>query len=231
MKKNFTPLVIAICSLLTSTAYAQVSNTAYASVEIDNDASSHNYLVGTMQTPASCGLQGDIGGKQIVLNWTVDETELINRFEVERSFDGVTFMTAGLVFGAERKGKEDFLYYEKVKECGSIFYRLKMYDKEQAVNYSRILTFEASANKNNDMKILNNPVTDKLSFRFQSADNFPVLVKIVDMNGRVQLSKTLSSHEGSNLIIVPNTSLFDPGTYVIELSKANERRVAKFVKQ
>ena len=108
MKKTFRPLVIAICSLLTSTAYAQVSNTAYASVEIDNDVSSHNYLVGTMQTPTSYGLQEDMSGKQIVLNWTVDETELINRFEVERSFDGVTFTTAGLVFGAEKKGKEDF---------------------------------------------------------------------------------------------------------------------------
>src|SRR5207253_803846 len=112
-----------------------------------------------------------------------------------------------------------------------IYYRLKMYDKNGVVTYSKILVFQTRAGKNNEIKILNNPATDKLSFSFQSGIDQHVDIKIFDMQGRVQLKRSFDLYTGTNFINTPFNSIFSTGTYVLEVSTATDLHSVKFVKQ
>ena len=47
-------------------------------------------------------------------------------------------------------------------------YRLKMIDKNMIVDYSRILIFQLKSTITNDIKIIGNPVKDKLTFSYYS---------------------------------------------------------------
>jgi len=175
--------------------------------------------------------QGNLNNDKITLNWTTEENETAEKFEVEKSADGKNFTTAGIVFATEKKGREDYVFYEKVNNVNKIYYRLKIYNNTQAVDYSKTLVFQSAVTNTTAMKVLNNPVTDKLTISFPSVINQNVEVKVFDMAGRVQMNQNFSIYQGANLISMPVTSAFATGVYIVELTTASERFTAKFIKQ
>jgi len=82
---------------------------------------------------------GTITKDRILLNWTLDKNQVVDKIEVERSTDEKKFVMAGLVFGTDQPDKGDYLFYEKNKKVKS-FYRLKIINKDLTVIYSSIIT-------------------------------------------------------------------------------------------
>jgi hypothetical protein len=176
------------------------------------------------------GFQGNLNNNKASLNWTIAENEIADRFEMERSFDGKNFSVVGVILGSQKTGNESYAFYETINNPGTVFYRIKMYDKSQGVSYSKTLAFQVKPD-NNELKILSNPVADKITFSFQSNSNQQVLVKIADMNGRILVNTTLNASRGSNSVSLPLTESFSRGVYVAELFLGTETLMSKFVKQ
>jgi len=78
---------------------------------------------------------------KLLFNWSTDANEMTDRFEVEKSSDGVNFKTAALVFTSEKKGLEDYKYYEMVSLNETVYYRLKIYGLNNKITYSKLLSF------------------------------------------------------------------------------------------
>jgi hypothetical protein len=174
--------------------------------------------------------QGNMNDNKVTLNWTAAENETVDYFEVDRSFDGKTFTTEAVVLGTDKPGKEDYIFQETVNNPVKVFYRLKMYDKSKAVDYSRILVFQTRTTTSSDLRILGNPAFDKLTFSFQSETNGTAEVSVLDMAGRVQVRQKMNLYQGSNLISIPLPSVLGTGMYVLELS-TDKNFTAKFIKQ
>src|SRR4030095_12086338 len=64
---------------------------------------------------------------KINLNWSVDSNESSDKFEVERSLDGTNFKMAALVFTSEKKGNEDYKFFERLNSAEKVYYRIKRY--------------------------------------------------------------------------------------------------------
>src|SRR6266496_3165128 len=152
MKRFFTLFAAVV---FTSITYAQISSDAAANVVSTSEKKSDYNVTGSYTSVTTPDFQDNSSNNKVVLNWTAFSNETIDRFEVERSFDGKNFTTAGLVFGTEKMGKENFTFYETIDYQDKIFYRLKMYDKNESASYSKILVFSTPVNENNDIKILN----------------------------------------------------------------------------
>src|SRR5689334_18140746 len=58
------------------------------------------------------------------LEWTVDGNDITNRIEVEKSFNGKDFKTSGLVLASEKKGAEQYAFFETANKMKKVFYRL-----------------------------------------------------------------------------------------------------------
>ncbi len=176
--------------------------------------------------------QGNLNkNNKVTLTWTAAENETVDHFEVERSVNGKDFTTASVVFTSEKKGTEDYLYFETLKTNDKVMYRLKMFDKGQEINYSKILVFQPNtANSNNAIKIFGNPVTDKLTFSYISSATQIVDVKVYDMSGKTVMSQKVNSLEGSNMISLPLNSSFKTGMYIVEVNNSTDRQIAKFAK-
>jgi len=113
-----------------------------------------------------------------------------------------------------------------------IYYRLKMFDKNQVINYSKTIVFEEkAATGGNNVKIINNPATDKLTLSFSSANNQPVEIKIYDFTGRLQMDQKTNAYKGNNLISLPLNSAFRTGMYAVEVINGQEKQTTKFLKQ
>jgi len=106
-----------------------------------------------------------------------------------------------------------------------------MFDNNQVVTYSKILVFLTKTAASSGIKIITNPITDKLTLSYSSASNQSVEIKVYDLSGRIQLSQRMNAYEGSNLISLTISSAFKTGMYVVELNNGAERQTAKFVKQ
>ena len=89
---------------------------------------------------------GILKRNKVTLNWAVASNEIADRFEVERSTDGLNFITAALVFTGEKSGAESYSIHEDIVLSGKVYYRLKMYDNNQSVSYSKILLFQEVSN-------------------------------------------------------------------------------------
>jgi len=168
---------------------------------------------------------------KVTLNWTVTENENINSFEIERSTNGRDFTTVGVVLASEKRGTENYMFYETVNTTDNVMYRLRMIDKGHDVDYSRILIFHTKSLITNDIQVYGNPVKDKLTFSFYANATQPVQVKVYDLTGKTLMSQKVNSAEGSNMVSLPLSSTFKPGMYVVEVTNGSARQVAKFVKQ
>jgi len=177
--------------------------------------------------------QGNVNkDNKVTLQWKVGNNETIDQFEVQRSYDGKEFKTIGLVFTSEKSGTENYLFYETINSYDKVMYRLKMTDKEGGITYSRILVFQTKiTTSNNNIKIIGNPVNDKITFNYTSYVAQVVDVKIYDMSGRVMMRNKINSLEGNNTISFPLASAFKPNMYLVEINNGAETQTAKFIKQ
>ena len=87
----------------------------------------------------SIQFSADCNNGKINLNWTIDSNEAIDKFEVERSFDGANFKMIALVFTSEKTGKEDYKFFERPKASDKVYYRLKRCYNNETINYSQVL--------------------------------------------------------------------------------------------
>ena len=175
--------------------------------------------------------QGNLIKNKVTLNWTVADNEIASTFELEKSFNGRDFTTVGVVFASEKMGTENYMFYETTSGIDKVMYRLKMIDKHHEVSYSRILIFQLKSTIVNNIKIIGNPVNDKLTFSYTSPATQIVDVKVYDISGRVLLNNKVNSLEGSNVISLPLSSTFKAGMYVVEINNGTELKSSKFVKQ
>jgi hypothetical protein len=168
---------------------------------------------------------------KVTLNWTVSDNETVHSFEVERSTNGRDFTTVGVVLPSEKKGTENYMFYETVTSNDKVMYRLKMTDKEHDIDYSRILIFQTKASITTDIKVYGNPVKERLTFSYYSNATQQVSVKVYDLTGKTLMNQNVNSSEGSNMLSLTLASTFKPGMYVVEVSNGTDRQVAKFIKQ
>ena len=177
--------------------------------------------------------QGNINkNNKVTLQWRVENNETIDQFEVQKSNNGIEFKTIGIVLANEKNAIEDYMFYETISNFEKVMYRLKMIDKRKEINYSRILVFQSKlSTNNNSIKIIGNPVKDKLTFTYTAYTSQIVDVKIYDMSGRIMMSNKISSLEGNNIISFPLTSSFKATMYLVEINNGTEIQTAKFIKQ
>jgi len=176
--------------------------------------------------------QGNINrNNKVFLEWKVARNEKVNLFEVQRSINGDEFKTIGVVFTSEKRGDENYMFYENISFSDKVAYRLKMIDDQQNVSYSKTLVFQTNVTTKNDIKIIGNPVNDKLTFSFTTSGSSLSDIKIYDMSGRVIMSNKVNNYEGNNLVSLTLDSTMKPGMYVLEIKNGAERQSSKFIKQ
>jgi hypothetical protein len=176
--------------------------------------------------------QGNLNkNNKVTLNWTVADNETAYAFEVERSNNGRDFTTIGVVFASEKIGSETYVFYETVNSGDKIMYRLKMIDKGHDVDYSKVLIFNLKTSVSNNIKIIGNPVIDKITFSYTSPSMQPVSINVYEMSGKMVMNKKVNMYEGNNIVSLPLSATFTSGMYVVEVVNGTDLQTAKFIKQ
>jgi len=176
--------------------------------------------------------QGSINtNNKTQLQWRIGNNELIDKIEVERSYDGKEFKTAALVFTTEKNGVEDYMFYETLSSFDKMMYRLKITSKANEVIYSKILNFQNRITTSNNLKVIGNPVSNQLTFNYSSETEKVIDIRIYDMTGRVVMKNKATSFKGDNMISFPLDTNMKANMYTVEVNNGTNIQAKTFIKQ
>ena len=100
------------------------------------------------------------------LTWVIENNRAVNSFEVERSTDGKDFRTIAVFIATEKFGTENYTYADTATSADTIMYRLRILNKSQHDFYSRIILVRSKLTPDNNIRIMGNPVSNKLFFNY-----------------------------------------------------------------
>ncbi len=211
----------------------QLSDNGYDPMTSNTATVTINYTVGIVLPVKFISFQGSLDNNQVSLKWEIAENKNAQRFEVEKSFNGIDFSVAGIVPATGRNGRESYSFANDINSnIKVIYYRLKTFDNNNIAEYSRILVFQRDNIDN--IKVLNNPVNDKLAFSYMSAYHQSVCVKVYDMVGRLHMNLKITTYPGLNVFNFPLVPTIKNGIYVVDVNDGTQRHIsksAKFVKE
>lgn len=199
------------------------SNTATVSIR---------YVTGKAVSVKVVSFQGNMLADRVSLKWDVATNKNAQRFEIEKSVNGIDFSVAGIVPATGREGRERYSFDNDLNNNAQVMYRLKIFDNDNNAEYSRTLAFQRDNFDN--IKIMNNPVNDKLMFSYRSAYSQGVCVKVYDMFGRPHMDYKINVYPGLNVISLPLVPTIKNGLYVVDVNDGTQRHIsksAKFVKE
>jgi hypothetical protein len=159
--------------------------------------------------------------QSVVLNWITEQEINHNHFEVERSFDGVSFKTTAIVLdGFENGSRKNYQFKDNDAELQSksvVYYRLKQVDNDGKVFYTSTLVVKLKAAEGVVIQTSPNPFTENLNIRFTSTGNSVAEISIINANGQQVLSKKSSVTKGYNNIQIGGLTTLAPGMYVAQV--------------
>lgn len=165
-----------------------------------------------------------------VLSWaTSDETDN-DRFEIQRSDDGINFSEIGRVAGkGNGNGTTEYSFEDANAVKGVNYYRLRQVDKNGKFTLSAVITVTVS-NKGYTIEQYPNPVQDVLTLRLEGNTYGNIQISIADIQGRVVSRKTIRK-EGAVLKSDLNVQQLQSGVYQLVIQFENGKKETRsFVK-
>jgi hypothetical protein len=211
---------------------AGVAPSRYNSLYFKSTSNTINILPVTYRT-----FYATLNNSAVNLFWTTDAEVSNNHFEVERSFDQLTFSTAGIVMGAQdingASGKYTFKDAStQLANHTVVYYRLKQVDADGKFTYSSVKMVRLSEVSKVSVQVSPNPYMDKLNINFVNDASGNAEVRLISASGTLVKIASTSITKGYNSIQIQNLNSEPSGLYIANIT-INGREVAslKVIKQ
>jgi predicted esterase len=174
--------------------------------------------------------KGKNAASKNILNWATTDEADNDRFEIERSEDGVNFYIIGSIAGkGNGAGVTEYSFEDANALKGVNYYRLRQVDKNGKSTLSAVITVTVS-NKLVLVEHYPNPVHDLLTLRVEGNVFGNIRVLITDIQGRAVSQKTIRK-DGALLQNSIEVRQLQSGVYQLELLFADgKKEVRSFVK-
>ena len=169
--------------------------------------------------------QGDYN----LLKWTTSSEENVLHFELQNSEDGISFQTTSIIpatniaTGFTYSRKDSFSWKTK-----TIFYRLKMVDRDGQFSYSGIVSIQHTFLSK--FIINGNPFQESLKITINSLHADNIRLTIFDAAGKQVAKKVTEITAGVNHVEFNKLDHLPKGTYLLEVVLKNQRLTHKVVK-
>ncbi len=206
-----------------TTAANLIGNCAY------NDGSA------TMIKVINCGIilntnfsqfKGQLINKKAFLTWSALAEQNLNKYEIEKSTDGISFNTIASV-NARNIAEAYYNYTDPEMIINNTYYRIKMTDNDGLFKYSAVILL--SPDLKFEVRPLKNPFRDDISAEVIIPENS--MLNLTIFNDKGQLLKTTQqlAAKGFNTITIENINA-PAGIYILSVNFKNETIKTKLVK-
>jgi glucose/arabinose dehydrogenase len=165
-----------------------------------------------------------------VVKWITDIAPQLKRFEVERSVDGINFYSIDHQLASAPGLTKEYSFTDNMFFPGENYYRLKMMEIGNVIKYSATVKTISEAARQ-DLAVSPNPVAGNFSLRYTASGKGPVIIRLVDLNGRIVHTIHETVNKGENIIYLQDMPAWKPGVYVITVQKGAEMQQVKMLYQ
>jgi trimeric autotransporter adhesin len=174
---------------------------------------------------------GKLQKDNVLLEWTTTMERNNKGFEIEKSFDGVTFRRIGFVRSAGNStSNRNYNYLDREYASAVNYYRLKIIDLDGTHDYSNIITVRHSQPAQ-AVYVVENPFRDQINIRFNKIPQGKVGVELYDVKGS-RVFKADYSQPGQMIMPVNiGNQRISGGTYILRVLVDDNVYNIKVVKQ
>lgn len=160
-------------------------------------------------------------GNQVDLTWETKSERNTERFEVERTQNGLNWEVVLTQPAAGTSNQQlNYFDYDLNPYWGESYYRLKMINTDGSYSYSDIRKVTFNQNEDN-IVVYPNPATNNLFVQLQEIGTFEVT--ITDVSGKVVLQNTITTNS-KNTIQTLDLSNLNNGVYFTTVKQNNEKQ-------
>lgn len=170
-------------------------------------------------------------GSKSKLEWTTASEQNNNRFEVQRSSDGINFATIATVEGnGNSTATNRYSAFDAQPVNGVNYYRLKQIDnngKETIASAVKSVSFNFEDNVS--AKLFPNPADDVVNISVLNYKGMQLNVNVIDVNGKVVHQEVIDTKVNASSYKLNLSKKLTPGYYSVKLSGVNYNTVLKLV--
>lgn len=167
---------------------------------------------------------------KVDLSWNDADELNVSHFTIQRSFNANDFADLGNIPSKNATGTNAYAHSDNIEKitAPTIYYRLKIVDKDGSYTYSKIVTV-ALPNDAITLRIYPVPAKDKLFIVLKMQNTNNAELRITDILGKVVYRNTVNNilHDG---IAVVNISSLNKGIYFVLCASGSEIQRAQFIK-
>jgi hypothetical protein len=166
---------------------------------------------------------GRLADDQVQLRWDVATEVNLERYEVERSFNGSSFIKIGEV---KAENKSSYTYHDDIKNLKGrrLYYRVKKVDKDGKHSYS--LVFSLHIPLSTGFILYPNPANDIARLQLNNGSNKVMQVILTDLAGRIVFDQRMQANQG--MVAVP-VALLPQGNYFVRIVNNGETYTGKLL--
>lgn len=158
------------------------------------------------------------------LKWTTANEINIDKYAVERSYDGRIFAEIGYV---NANGRNNYYYIDTTAKSKIIFYRLRIIGVNE-IKYSTIIKMLLD-DDNVKLNVFPSPSVQFIYAEFTTKDKMMATVQITDAAGKTVLQKDIQIKEGYNKFNM-DVGTLNKGTYFINIITPGNNMSSNFQK-
>ena len=152
------------------------------------------------------------------LHWVTDNEKGADRFEIQRSYDGITFFTIGHTAARNSSRQEHYYYEDHSPLQGIAYYRIKSVDTDSKFIYTKTVAVTENQFQNNSFLVLN-PARSVITVFNKSGFDGLFDYRLFNTGGQLVLKGNVNMGlNGSAVLPLPVQSA--AGIYVLELSNS-----------
>jgi hypothetical protein len=164
---------------------------------------------------------GRLENGNAVLGWSTGRESQSVFYDIERSADGINFITVGTVNSSGDPASELNTYsFSDAAPPGIIFYRLKIRSSSGQIAYSRTIQLSSRTSALTLTTVIN-PFTDQLRFDMSAARPSRADAELVDASGQVRRKASFEMLQGINRLSFSNMGDLPSGIYILRIQSSD----------
>jgi hypothetical protein len=162
--------------------------------------------------------------RTIEVSWSTLEEENNDFFTIERSSDGLSFLSIGTLAGHQKSNsKQSYVFVDTKPRTGISYYRIRQTDLDGTFTFSDILRYESEESAT--VSFYPNPASNMIILNVPGNEIFTV--RIIDYSGMIKKQYTLNNN-GPDLPTIQTTE-FERGYYILEITTSTSSIVKRII--
>lgn len=160
---------------------------------------------------------GKKSGAVSVLKWATASEQNNDRFDIERSADGISYTTIGSVAGSNNSVKLiEYSFTDENPIKGVNYYRLKQVDRDEKATVSNVISINFVEKTKTAVTASPIPADDYITVQFNNASAVGATIRIMDMVGKIMYTQSILADEAYYTYPI-QVANFKSGVYFMEI--------------